>query len=68
MLIHHDAALGILTNNAAKCFLSATDTKANVLLSYRRSIIQSASLNLALSAILFVLILLHYSCVRPRKF
>lgn len=30
MLIHHDAALGILTNNVAKCFLNAANTKANV--------------------------------------
>lgn len=37
MLIHHHAALGILTNNAAKCFLNATNTKANVLLSYKTS-------------------------------
>lgn len=37
MFIHHDAALGILTNNGAKCFLNATNTKANVLFSYKTS-------------------------------
>lgn len=67
VLIHHNAALDILTNNAGKCFLNATYTKANVLLSYRRSH-NSNCIPESSPAILFVLLLLHYICIKLQKF
>lgn len=70
-LIHHDAALGILTNDVAKCFLNVTNTKANVLPSFCThvgdSIIQSASLNLALSDNFFVCLFCFYSIIPLTK-
>lgn len=62
--IHCDAALGILTNDVAKCFLSTTNTKANILPAF----CTRASLNLALSANTFVSLLLHYSFNKPQNF
>lgn len=48
-LIQCGAALGILTNDVAKCFLNTTNRKANVLPAF----CTRASLNLALSANIF---------------
>lgn len=72
-LIHHDAALSILANDVAKCFLNATSTKASILPSFCThvgdSIMQSACLNLVLSANFFVVfILLHYSFNKNQNF
>lgn len=74
--IHQDAALPPLTKDVAKCFLNATDIKANIWPSfYTRagySIIQTASLNVALSANVFffsvALLLPHYSFNKLQNF
>lgn len=53
IFIHHAAALSILINGVAECFLSATNPKANILLLFysyiRDSIVQCAFLTVALS-------------------
>lgn len=68
MLIYHHAALGILTNNAAECFLNATNMKANVLLSYKRSHNSKCIPESSPFSYLVVLLLLYYSCIKPQKF
>jgi len=61
-LIHQDTALAILIIDVAKSFLNNKNSKPNILPSFcthvRESTMQSASLNLAFSAIFFCFVLL----------